>query len=130
MIRRPPRSTQGVSSAASDVYKRQVHGTAILNSMNLGENQYVRFPTAGGSIEEIVKMEAEIDIKDIITQENTNMTLSLIHISEPTRPLYISYAVFCLKKKKKNSKHIENENNKKENNLHKHHIRTTKTRKR
>eukprot|EP00831_Metopus_contortus_P044810 TRINITY_DN35924_c0_g1_i1.p1 TRINITY_DN35924_c0_g1~~TRINITY_DN35924_c0_g1_i1.p1 ORF type:complete len:207 (-),score=20.29 TRINITY_DN35924_c0_g1_i1:20-640(-) len=28
--------------------------------------------------------------------------LSLIHISEPTRPLYISYAVFCLKKKKKN----------------------------
>ena len=28
------------------------------------------------------------------------MELSLIHISEPTRPLYISYAVFCLKKKK------------------------------
>ena len=25
--------------------------------------------------------------------------LSLIHISEPTRPLDISYAVFCLKKK-------------------------------
>ena len=24
--------------------------------------------------------------------------LSLIHISEPTRPLYITYAVFCLKK--------------------------------
>ena len=23
--------------------------------------------------------------------------LSLIHISEPTRPLYISYAVFCLR---------------------------------
>eukprot|EP00831_Metopus_contortus_P022284 TRINITY_DN20160_c0_g2_i1.p3 TRINITY_DN20160_c0_g2~~TRINITY_DN20160_c0_g2_i1.p3 ORF type:complete len:174 (-),score=38.12 TRINITY_DN20160_c0_g2_i1:104-625(-) len=28
------------------------------------------------------------------------LILSLIHISEPTRPLYISYAVFCLKKKK------------------------------
>ena len=27
--------------------------------------------------------------------------LSLIHISEPTRPERISYAVFCLKKKKK-----------------------------
>eukprot|EP01015_Nassula_variabilis_P016541 TRINITY_DN2541_c0_g1_i19.p2 TRINITY_DN2541_c0_g1~~TRINITY_DN2541_c0_g1_i19.p2 ORF type:complete len:112 (+),score=31.93 TRINITY_DN2541_c0_g1_i19:28-363(+) len=26
MIRRPPRSTQSRSSAASDVYKRQVHG--------------------------------------------------------------------------------------------------------
>eukprot|EP00831_Metopus_contortus_P036501 TRINITY_DN28872_c0_g1_i2.p1 TRINITY_DN28872_c0_g1~~TRINITY_DN28872_c0_g1_i2.p1 ORF type:complete len:103 (-),score=16.94 TRINITY_DN28872_c0_g1_i2:55-363(-) len=30
----------------------------------------------------------------------TDKGLSLIHISEPTRPLYISYAVFCLKKKK------------------------------
>ena len=29
-----------------------------------------------------------------------DIKLSLIHISEPTRPLYISYAVFCLKKKK------------------------------
>ena len=28
----------------------------------------------------------------------TLQSLSLIHISEPTRPLYISYAVFCLKK--------------------------------
>ena len=27
--------------------------------------------------------------------------LSLIHISEPTRQAEISYAVFCLKKKKK-----------------------------
>ena len=27
------------------------------------------------------------------------LQLSLIHISEPTRPLYISYAVLCLKKK-------------------------------
>ena len=28
------------------------------------------------------------------------LSLSLIHISEPTRPERISYAVFCLKKKK------------------------------
>eukprot|EP00658_Telonema_sp_P-2_P003395 TRINITY_DN11251_c0_g1_i1.p1 TRINITY_DN11251_c0_g1~~TRINITY_DN11251_c0_g1_i1.p1 ORF type:complete len:200 (+),score=31.67 TRINITY_DN11251_c0_g1_i1:588-1187(+) len=32
--------------------------------------------------------------------------LSLIHISEPTRLLSISYAVFCLKKKKTKLKHI------------------------
>eukprot|EP00831_Metopus_contortus_P048888 TRINITY_DN40073_c0_g1_i2.p2 TRINITY_DN40073_c0_g1~~TRINITY_DN40073_c0_g1_i2.p2 ORF type:complete len:103 (+),score=30.72 TRINITY_DN40073_c0_g1_i2:104-412(+) len=32
MIRRPPRSTQGVSSAASDVYKRQVHGIHGIDS--------------------------------------------------------------------------------------------------
>ena len=33
---------------------------------------------------------------------NTQIILSLIHISEPTRHLRISYAVFCLKKKTKN----------------------------
>src|SRR5665647_1953284 len=33
-----------------------------------------------------------------------DMGLSLIHISEPTRRTPISYAVFCLKKKKKNTK--------------------------
>ena len=30
MIRRPPRSTQSRSSAASDVYKRQIEGTELL----------------------------------------------------------------------------------------------------
>ena len=39
------------------------------------------------------------------SSENGNwtmvLTLSLIHISEPTRRTPISYAVFCLKKKKK-----------------------------
>src|SRR5678815_5731991 len=33
--------------------------------------------------------------------EKQHVDLSLIHISEPTRLLSISYAVFCLKKKKK-----------------------------
>eukprot|EP00831_Metopus_contortus_P077968 TRINITY_DN7446_c0_g1_i1.p1 TRINITY_DN7446_c0_g1~~TRINITY_DN7446_c0_g1_i1.p1 ORF type:complete len:188 (-),score=8.05 TRINITY_DN7446_c0_g1_i1:18-581(-) len=37
-----------------------------------------------------------------------HLILSLIHISEPTRPLYISYAVFCLKKKKKKQQHTLN----------------------
>ena len=35
----------------------------------------------------------------------TGDTLSLIHISEPTRRTPISYAVFCLKKKKNKDKH-------------------------
>src|SRR5678816_1841606 len=35
-----------------------------------------------------------------------NPILSLIHISEPTRLLSISYAVFCLKKKNKKKKII------------------------
>src|SRR5678816_2432428 len=33
-------------------------------------------------------------------EKNSTLYLSLIHISEPTRLLSISYAVFCLKKKK------------------------------
>src|SRR5450756_460349 len=38
----------------------------------------------------------------MITNAMTTQKLSLIHISEPTRLGMISYAVFCLKKKKKN----------------------------
>ena len=38
-------------------------------------------------------------IKDL-TGANVILWLSLIHISEPTRQEAISYAVFCLKKKK------------------------------
>ena len=37
--------------------------------------------------------------KYIFNLEHTNLVLSLIHISEPTRQAEISYAVFCLKKK-------------------------------
>ena len=39
----------------------------------------------------------------------TGKDLSLIHISEPTRLLSISYAVFCLKKKKKATTRNKNE---------------------
>src|SRR5678816_4776086 len=39
---------------------------------------------------------SESNLKSLQTTQN----LSLIHISEPTRLLSISYAVFCLKKKK------------------------------
>ena len=35
----------------------------------------------------------------VVSNGTAVLGLSLIHISEPTRPLYISYAVFCLKKK-------------------------------
>src|SRR5428012_24241 len=70
MIRRPPRSTQSRSSAASDVYKRQRRDRAGSPSSRRGRRRHPR------------------------------PSLSLIHISEPTRLGMISYAVFCLKKKK------------------------------
>ena len=46
MIRRPPRSTQGVSSAASDVYKRQIvenagfEGAVVLNQVKQQADDY------------------------------------------------------------------------------------------
>ena len=50
----------------------------------------------------------DYDVKDIKLADQglekiewAERRLSLIHISEPTRLLSISYAVFCLKKKKK-----------------------------
>ena len=46
------------------------------------------------------------------------LTLSLIHISEPTRRTPISYAVFCLKKKKK----IKTERKKRKIKSKNHHI--------
>eukprot|EP00658_Telonema_sp_P-2_P037897 TRINITY_DN27234_c0_g1_i1.p1 TRINITY_DN27234_c0_g1~~TRINITY_DN27234_c0_g1_i1.p1 ORF type:complete len:204 (+),score=59.80 TRINITY_DN27234_c0_g1_i1:180-791(+) len=43
----------------------------------------------------------------VLTSSQAISFLSLIHISEPTRLLSISYAVFCLKKKKKIAKKKE-----------------------
>src|SRR5450756_1530193 len=51
----------------------------------------------------------------------TTYVLSLIHISEPTRLGMISYAVFCLKKKKKQNrlKHkLQKETKRKKNKTH------------
>src|SRR5665647_2929455 len=44
----------------------------------------------------------EVDDHDQKFNTSVLIDLSLIHISEPTRRTPISYAVFCLKKKKKN----------------------------
>eukprot|EP00658_Telonema_sp_P-2_P052367 TRINITY_DN4056_c0_g2_i8.p1 TRINITY_DN4056_c0_g2~~TRINITY_DN4056_c0_g2_i8.p1 ORF type:complete len:102 (+),score=31.91 TRINITY_DN4056_c0_g2_i8:138-443(+) len=53
-----------------------------------------------------------IEMDSLASTPDRRMTegheLSLIHISEPTRLLSISYAVFCLKKKKKLEKRMYN----------------------
>ncbi|WP_460413888.1 hypothetical protein [Staphylococcus aureus] len=41
MIRRPPRSTQGVSSAASDVYKRQQWDRRSTGTAGKGKRQHL-----------------------------------------------------------------------------------------
>ena len=53
----------------------------------------------------LVNIEAGItNLPDFAFFGCTALELSLIHISEPTRLGMISYAVFCLKKKKKKNK--------------------------
>ena len=69
MLRRPPRSTQSRSSAASEVYKRQVQeraGRARPTDPGVHEGSGLLLRGGGGGRRAAV--------------------LSLIHISEPTRP--------------------------------------------
>ena len=68
MIRRPPRSTLDRSSAASDVYKRQIVDLARSHT--------------SPSIERSVLLRMGIDS---VSSQGV-VKLSLIHISEPTRP--------------------------------------------
>src|SRR5450756_3251746 len=103
MIRRPPRSTQSRSSAASDVYKRQ--GYSDEGWIELA----TRSEAAGADMLELnvscLQMACEgaghkVGQSNDLLERYTRVVkdLSLIHISEPTRLGMISYAVFCLKK--------------------------------
>ena len=74
MIRRPPRSTLDRSSAASDVYKRQV----MVHALHADEHNE-EFETAK-KYYDTKKGEYEKKLKEV------HDLLSLIHISEPTRP--------------------------------------------
>ena len=69
MIRRPPRSTLDRSSAASDVYKRQVE---VQHYVGEGVRTIVR------DVHVLIVIEAG--------HRAIEIDLSLIHISEPTRP--------------------------------------------
>ena len=68
MIRRPPRSTLDRSSAASDVYKRQGYTKKTVRQI----------VEAAGDVNH-----AGVEVLDV---EGQGVELSLIHISEPTRP--------------------------------------------
>eukprot|EP00658_Telonema_sp_P-2_P024143 TRINITY_DN19688_c0_g1_i3.p1 TRINITY_DN19688_c0_g1~~TRINITY_DN19688_c0_g1_i3.p1 ORF type:complete len:101 (+),score=29.72 TRINITY_DN19688_c0_g1_i3:138-440(+) len=94
MIRRPPRSTLSSSSAASDVYKRQEYGGSEKGAMQRVVLCLLAAPYTNAAPPPFTGWSKA-------WSWDTIQALSLIHISEPTRLLSISYAVFCLKKKKK-----------------------------
>ena len=68
--------------------------------MSKGELESVA--RAVGGIDVLVDPKAkDADTVSLLAYLSPDQKLSLIHISEPTRQAEISYAVFCLKKKKK-----------------------------
>src|SRR5678815_5522311 len=114
MIRRPPRSTLDRSSAASDVYKRQGYIDEGTSQDYDGDGWYTPddcddydYYVNPGATEYSDGQDNDCDgyIDEVTSQDYdgdgwyTPDDLSLIHISELTRLLSNSYAVFCLKKK-------------------------------
>ena len=86
MVRRPPRSTLDRSSAASDVYKRQVYKFELVQPLVAFREQIEQgkpFQTPSGKIEIFSTTLAKVTDW---TKTQWGYALSLIHISEPTRP--------------------------------------------
>ena len=82
MIRRPPRSTHCISSAASDVYKRQVVDVDEKKSAELAIIENIQRENLN-IFEQASSIASLIDIYNL-TQEDAarqlSMSLSLIHI--------------------------------------------------
>src|SRR5450756_2835676 len=105
MIRRPPRSTQSRSSAASDVYKRQVLTGGGSHADVLGVQGHVGHfflellqrgvvdPTNAPNHHVDVHADQAKMPEFLVFVVGDVVRLSLIHISEPTRLGMISYAV-------------------------------------
>eukprot|EP00657_Telonema_sp_P-1_P000695 TRINITY_DN1135_c0_g1_i1.p1 TRINITY_DN1135_c0_g1~~TRINITY_DN1135_c0_g1_i1.p1 ORF type:complete len:101 (+),score=41.93 TRINITY_DN1135_c0_g1_i1:56-358(+) len=99
MIRRPPRSTQSRSSAASDVYKRQP-GTLLIpiRGQHANGNQCSIHIRVRVRVRALCSSQSHVEGEGCIWLDlrlvehiihhlaHTGPDLSLIHISEPTRP--------------------------------------------
>ena len=87
MIRRPPRSTQSRSSAASDVYKRQLEDVARRRSSPAVDRlEWVADRGDREAAAEFGVRPREEALQQVRLGERRVLILSLIHISEPTRP--------------------------------------------
>src|SRR5450756_2660177 len=89
----------GDRRAAED--EAHVQGDADRGQDAAGDDQAVDGPE-GQPVEDILDgrwaVEGQQKDRNEASDEEQELTLSLIHISEPTRLGMISYAVFCLKK--------------------------------
>src|SRR5678816_1103518 len=101
--------TVELAAPLHDIGKIGIPDQILLKPAKLDEPEWSvmrRHPVIGheilkGSASKYVRMGALIALGHHEKYDGSGYPLSLIHISEPTRLLSISYAVFCLKKKKK-----------------------------
>ena len=84
---------------ASDVIHQRQESMQDFNKLMRSATQILNSGESQGLEEIYIEIEA-ILLKYPTLFPDDSFDLSLIHISEPTRLLSISYAVFCLKKKK------------------------------
>src|SRR5660398_183979 len=87
--------TKNAAARGITLYDESI--TAILFSEETG---CIKIFQKGEILLETDAVDIEPSTLDKVSRFLTNQDLSLIHISEPTRLRRISYAVFCLKKKK------------------------------
>ena len=88
MARGPPRSPLSRSAAASDVNRRQVSANAVETPSRSSAFDAVLSAlstTGAGPLEFLYKLEG-VDVEARVTTAREGIRLSLIHISEPTRP--------------------------------------------
>ena len=86
---------------ASNQQKQTLNSEQLTPSDGLPLSVYMITYNNGVTIERALQSVADwADEVIVVDSYSTDGALSLIHISEPTRLLSISYAVFCLKKKK------------------------------
>src|SRR5664280_3917631 len=108
MIRRPPRSTLSSSSAASDVYKRQIQSTDVtakvadvgsrITTMRASIARMQELLTRAGSVTEIAQVETELtnreaDLESLLAQQKVlaqrvaqspiTVTLTRVAVVEP-----------------------------------------------
>ena len=90
--------------AHQEKYNRTYHFLILMDSL-ISAAKHIQHYYLTGALKGILGLANKINVQgeDVMRMDQIAHELSLIHISEPTRLLSISYAVFCLKKKKKNT---------------------------
>src|SRR5665213_4075926 len=92
---------EGTASVVAKVLDRLLRGERTDRDRLRGALERVGDGVAGERLHGTLRREDQCRHEG---DRDEDVDLSLIHISEPTRQAEISYAVFCLKKKKKKNK--------------------------